>query len=94
MLYFLLFIFASLQFADGYTTSRILANGGRELNPVLDRLFVLFGVRRVLSVVKIAMCVLVFGLSQWLQVWMIGCCDIIYLVVVVHNWRQMNRGNS
>lgn len=89
MLYALLIIFALLQFADGYTTDRLLTKGGRELNPILARIFAACGVRVGLIAVKTTMCVVIVALSPWLPVWALAAFAAIYVAVVVHNWRQL-----
>lgn len=85
----LLVIFILLQYADGYTTHRILARGGRELNPFLSGLFARFGYLAPLAIVKS----LFVGAGAWLyfsQQWQVLLAlDAIYAAVVWHNFRQM-----
>lgn len=50
----LLILLAVLQLADVRTTLRVLGRGGRELNPLLARLYARFGAKSVLLVVKCA----------------------------------------
>lgn len=52
MIYPLLTLAIALQALDWWTTTAILAAGGRELNPVLNRLFAKFGQQPTLIVYK------------------------------------------
>ena len=88
---FLLAFLILLQYADGYTTYKILGNGGRELNPILAKAFDHFGVLPSLVVIK-AMCV---GLGVWLylsqQTEILAVLCALYVAVVGNNYRQMNK---
>ena len=52
----MIYLFILLQAADIYTTNRLLSNGGRELNPVMARMFAEFGVLPSLVITKAAAC--------------------------------------
>ena len=85
----LLVIFVLLQYADGYTTHRILSRGGRELNPFLAGLFAKFGHIAPLAIVKsafVAAGIWLYLSQQW-QVLLV--LDLIYGAVVAHNFKQM-----
>lgn len=87
----LLTLFILLQYADGYTTWRILRKDGRELNPILAKLFDQFGWLPSLIVVK----AIAIGAGIWLyvsqQAEVLVALDAIYAWVVWHNFRQMKK---
>lgn len=77
MMIALLFLLIMLQLADAFTTVRILKNGGREANPVMNWLFQKFGTEVSLGVMKILVVSLVAAawnetLTFWLCVFYIG----------------------
>lgn len=85
------------QFADYWTTARILQHGGTELNPVMRLLFRGFGITTGLIIAKfyVALFVVVGAWSGWfngyafvLLVLLFG----IYGTVVSHNIYQYQRG--
>jgi hypothetical protein len=84
-------IFTLLQLADAYTTHRLLSNGGRELNPILAKLFDKFGYKGPLVIVKV-LCIaggVWLHLSQQWEILTVLC--VIYAVVVGRNVRQMRK---
>jgi hypothetical protein len=83
-------VFAALQLADMWTTHTILSQGGRELNPVLAKLFNKFGHLPVLVVFKSAVLVLVYFYVLPYNVVMYLLISL-YSVVVVHNYTQIKR---
>ena len=81
-------LLATLQIADGYLTWRVLANGGRELNPVVRILMDRLGVVAGLAMAKLALLVVtVLWLADHLvlMLLLIG----LYAWVVRHNWKQL-----
>ena len=82
-----------VQLLDVLTTNRILAGGGRELNPVM-RLFMRLGGRwwwvPKLAVAIIASLVLAVDESE-LATWLLGGILFCYVVVVVSNLYQIRR---
>ncbi len=88
----LLIIFTLLQLLDAWTTHKIIGSGGREMNPLLDRLFqkmghipgLLLTKGLLLALVWIAM--LVFIPGWW---WLVVALCVVYAVVVGHNLIQM-----
>ncbi len=85
----ILALFILLQYADGWTTYRILKRDGRELNPVLAKLFDQFGVFPSLIVIK-GTCA---AAGVWLyvdqQMEILLLLSAIYAWVVGHNFRQI-----
>ena len=81
-------IFAALQACDIALTYRILAKGGRELNPVMAWLFARIGVVPGLIVSKAVIIGLVGQYAPW-QV-TAGLC-VLYAVVVGNNLYQLYR---
>lgn len=83
----LFILFCGLQLADIYTTHKVLAKGGMEMNPIMAMLFKRFGHMPALVVVKSAVC----GLLYWAQIpeiLMFGLC-VLYVAVVFNNAKQM-----
>lgn len=56
MIYTALTLLVLLQYADWWSTTVILRNGGREFNPVLRKLFDKFGVQKPLIAYKLFVC--------------------------------------
>ena len=88
MLLSLTFALAALQLADWHTTRTILANGGREQNPIskwfidslgLDEFLILKGIAVVIAGFQI-------GLES---VGLLTGLVVIYAVVILHNWKSM-----
>ena len=85
----LLILFCLLQAADVYTTLTVLKQGGRELNPVLAKLFAKFDPLVVMVGIKLAG---VWAL-WWVNLWWLtlaACC--VYAYVVNRNYLEMTRG--
>lgn len=92
----LLALFAILQIADGYTTHRILQQGGSELNPIMAMLFEEFGHLPVLVLLKAGL----VGLSYfYIDPWqygelLLGLMCVFYSFVVLHNCGQMKMNHT
>lgn len=84
----LLVFFVLLQFGDIYTTYRILKSGGRELNPVMARLFDSIGLVPALIIVKTAAIVAVWLVDN---IYLTGVLCVIYAAVIEHNARQFRK---
>ena len=85
----LLILFCLLQAADVYTTLTVLKQGGRELNPVLLKLFEKADPLAVMVGIKLAG---VWAL-WWVNLWWLtlaACC--VYAYVVNQNYGVMTRG--
>ena len=85
----LLILYVLLQAADVYTTLTVLKQGGRELNPVLAKLFAKFDPLAVMVGIKL---VGVWAL-WWVNSWMLtlAVC-VVYAFVVNQNYGVMTRG--
>ena len=85
----LLIMFCLLQAADVYTTIKVLEQGGRELNPVLAKLFAKFDPLAVMVGIKL---VGVWAL-WWVNSWMLTLAAVVvYAYVVTQNYGVMTRG--
>ena len=82
--------FVILQLADIYTTKTILDDGGREVNPVMAKLFEKFGVLPSLVVSKIVVAVLVYLYVQQHEIVM-SLLVLFYLIVISNNFYQINK---
>lgn len=82
-------LFLALQFLDYDSTKKVLANGGRELNPIVNFLMKKFGVNRGLIIAKfIAIwAVLYFYNLDQLDLIIMTIINLIYIAVVVNNYR-------
>lgn len=86
-------LLAALQAGDAYLTWQVLANGGRELNPLVRLLMGWFGVVPALAMTKVAL-LAVAGL--WLldqhvpMLLLVG----LYAWVVWHNWLQLQHAHG
>jgi len=96
MIVALLLIFIFLQIADCFTTIYILEKNGKELNPVLAKLFDWVGVWQGLVIVKsIAIAIVLIGtklLPIEFSYWLLGLGDVVYLGVVGWNSYQIYKG--
>jgi len=61
----LLILFCLLQAADVYTTLTVLKQGGRELNPVLAKLFTRFDPLAVMVGIKLVGVWALFASTRW-----------------------------
>jgi hypothetical protein len=84
----LLVFFILLQIGDIYTTHTVLKQGGRELNPVLAKLFAKFDPLAVMVGIKLAG---VWAL-WWVNItWLTFAACLGYVGVVAFNLRSMLR---
>ncbi|MBK6800355.1 MAG: hypothetical protein IPG83_02390 [Novosphingobium sp.] len=90
MIILLLIALAALQALDGLTTRRILAQGGRELNPVMRFAFAKLGFWPAMALKGTG----VLALAAWVagQAGPIApaLLAVIYAAVVAWNWRQIS----
>ena len=85
MILALLILFGFLQVADGYTTYKLLSNGGRELNPVMRWVMDKLGMVQGLVLMKLLTIGLVAAaFSEALTFWL---C-VLYICVV--GWNTYN----
>ena len=85
----LLILFALLQAADVYTTLTVLKQGGRELNPVLAKLFEKADPLAVMVGIKLAGVWALWYVNSWMLT-LAACC--VYAYVVNQNYGVMTRG--
>ena len=86
----LLIALAVLQALDGFTTRRILDQGGRELNPVMRAGFAAIGFWPTIAIKGAAMVALGAWGANYAGLSAPGLLVAIYVAVVVWNWRQVN----
>jgi hypothetical protein len=83
---------AALQFADGWTTYRILNRGGHERNPIMLALFDRIGVIPALVGMKlllVAAAIIALLLAPIAAQWAIAVVCIGYGWLVWTNWKQL-----
>jgi len=85
----LLILFCLLQAADVYTTLTVLKQGGRELNPILAKLFTRFDPLAVMVGIKLAGVWALWYVNLW-WLTLAACC--VYAYVVNQNFGVMTRG--
>ena len=85
----LLALFCLLQAADVYTTIKVLEQGGRELNPVLAKLFAKFDPLAVMVGIKLAGVWALWYVNSWMLT--LAAC-VVYAYVVNRNYWEMTRG--
>jgi hypothetical protein len=83
-----LIVFALLQIGDIYTTHRVLKQGGRELNPVLAKLFEKADPLVVMVTLKLAA---VWALWYVNVYWITALACAVYLYVVVNNYYEIKK---
>lgn len=87
----LLIVLAMLQALDGFTTRRILDQGGRELNPVMRAGFAAIGFWPTIAIKGAAMVALGAWGANYAGLSAPGLLAVIYAAVVAWNWRQIRR---
>ena len=85
----LLILFCLLQTADVYTTLTVLKQGGRELNPVLAKLFDKFDPLAVMVGIKLAGVWALWYVDSWMLT--LAAC-VVYAFVVNQNYGVITRG--
>ena len=83
-----LIVFVLLNAADIYTTHRVLKQGGRELNPVLAKLFEKADPFVVMVTLKLAA---VWALWYVNVYWITALACAVYLYVVVNNYYEIKK---
>ena len=85
----LLILFCVLQAADVYTTLTVLKQGGRELNPILAKLFTRFDPLAVMVGIKLVGVWALWYVNSWMLT--LAACGV-YAFVVNQNYGVMTRG--
>jgi len=85
----LLVFFILLQIGDIYTTLTVLKQGGRELNPVLAKLFAKFDPLAVMVGIKLVGVWALWYVDMWMLT--LAACAV-YAFVVNQNYGVMTRG--
>jgi hypothetical protein len=83
-----LIVFVLLNAADIYTTHTVLKQGGRELNPILAKLFEKADPIVVMVTLKLAA---VWALWYVDVYWITALACAVYLYVVVNNWYEIKK---
>jgi len=83
-----LIVFVLLNAADIYTTHRVLKQGGRELNPILAKLFEKADPIVVMVTLKLAA---VWALWYVNVYWITALACAVYLYVVVNNYYEIKK---
>lgn len=88
MMISLMLCFIVLQIVDCLTTTHILKNNGKELNPMMNWMYQRLGIGLTLTAIKGALIIAV--VSIWSDVLTFWLC-ILYAVVVGHNLYQISK---
>jgi hypothetical protein len=83
-----LIVFVLLNAADIYTTHTVLKQGGRELNPILAKLFEKADPLVVMVTLKLAA---VWALWYVNVYWITALACAVYLYVVVNNYYEIKK---
>ena len=87
----LLIVLAVLQALDGFTTRRILDQGGREINPIMRAGFAVIGFWPTVAIKGAAMVALGAWGANYAGLSAPGLLVVLYCAVVAWNWRQVRR---
>ena len=91
--YILTALFALTQLGDWYTTEKVFAQGGREVNPIMAKIFKVLPPQLALPIKGIVATVIVWFLTSFMVGLFIDVVLIgIYSFVVAHNWLQIKNG--
>jgi hypothetical protein len=82
----LLVFFILLQIGDIYTTHSVLKQGGRELNPILAKLFEKADPIVVMVTLKLAAVWALWYVNMW-GLTLAAC--VVYVLVVANNFREI-----
>ncbi len=85
-------LFCALQAFDAITTIECLKLSNRfEANPVMRKLFSIFGATPTLIIVKLAVCIIIgtLILLNKMPMLMLGVSDICYMWVVYNNIKEL-----
>jgi len=85
-------LLAFLQVGDVLTTMKILGNGGKELNPVMNWLFTKFGVHNALVVKAVVVTCIGVMFYMLMPIILIPVC-LLYIGVVGWNTYQIYKSN-
>ena len=85
----LLILYVLLQAADAYTTLTVLKQGGRELNPILAKLFTRFDPLAVMVGIKLVGVWALWYVNSWM---LTLAAVVVYAFVVNQNYGVMTRG--
>ena len=92
MIYLITFLFALTQLGDWYTTEKVLAQGGHEVNPIMATIFKIIPYKIALPIKGIIATILVWYLTRYILGMFV---DIVlfagYCFVVVHNYLQLKQ---
>jgi hypothetical protein len=83
-----LIVFVLLNAADIYTTHTVLKQGGRELNPILAKLFEKADPLVVMVTIKL---LAVWALWYLNVYWVTALACAVYLYVVVNNYYEIKK---
>jgi hypothetical protein len=90
--YILTALFAITQIGDWYTTEKVLAQGGHEVNPIMATIFKVLPPQLALPLKGIIATVIVWFLTSFMVGLFIDVVLIgIYSFVVAHNWLQIKK---
>jgi len=84
----LLVFFILLQIGDIYTTLTVLKQGGRELNPVLAKLFAKFDPLAVMVTLKLLAVWALWYVNSWMLT--LAAC-VVYAYVVNRNYWEIKK---
>jgi hypothetical protein len=84
----LLILFCVLQAADVYTTLTVLKQGGRELNPVMAKLFTRFDPLTAMVSVKLVGVWALWYVDMWMLT--LAAC-VVYAYVVNRNYWEIKK---
>jgi len=74
-----------MQVADAASTYFILNKGGRELNPLMDKLFQKVGVKMGLGVSKGLAIVIIILAYTYTPIWLLGSLSALYALIIANN---------
>ena len=84
----LLILYVLLQAADVYTTLTVLKQGGRELNPILAKLFTRFDPLAMMVGIKLAGVWALWHVNSWMLT--LAACAV-YAYVVNRNYWEIKK---
>ena len=87
----LIILIGALQIGDVVTTEHLLNRGGSELNPVMKRLFIKFGMHNVLVVKALLVLTISILVSKYQPIALLAIAGL-YVAVVAWNTYQIWSG--
>lgn len=91
MIDYLFLYFVLTQFLDYYSTSKVLSQGGIEVNPIINKLMKLYGVKNTLIFKGFFISILFYIFRADIGIIGFSIINIFYTIVLINNFKNIRR---